>query len=615
MALAKLGRPAEAVTSFERAIALHPDHWRAYNHRGNALVELGHIEAARASYAAAVALRFDYAEAHNNLGLALLELGQPEKALASFDIAIALQPAYADAHTNRGSALHALGEIEAALTSYDVAAELRPDLAGVHFNRAQLLEELRQFIAAVKGYDHALAIRPDLPYVRGHRLLARLQTCDWLNLEAELDDLAARIDCGEPAATPFAMLGLSDSPSLQRKTAEQWVRRTARPAQSPSPRTPRSTRHRMRVGYFSADFCNHPVSGLMAGVFESHDRSMFEVYAFSLGPDIRDAMRLRLEQSFDRFIDVRTESASQIAALARDLEIDIAVDLTGFTKNGRPAIFALRAAPLQVSYIGFLGTMGAPYIDYLIADSTIVPPPLRGNYSESLVYLPNYQANDPKRTSAARHPTREEHGLPASGFVFCCFNANYKIMPAMFDCWVRLLKRVPGSVLWLYAGTEAAVQNLRREAAYRGIDADRLVFGARLPGPEYLSRYAAADLFLDTLPYNAGATASDALWEGLPVLTCSGQTFAGRIATSLLVSLDLPELVTSTLADYEERAIELATDAGRMILLRERLAERRGAAALFDARRQTRALESAYLRMQERRLGGLPPADLHIDGP
>jgi predicted O-linked N-acetylglucosamine transferase (SPINDLY family) len=376
----------------------------------------------------------------------------------------------------------------------------------------------------------------------------------------------------------------------------------------PIPRGPR--KDRIRIGYFSPDFREHPVAFLTAELFESHDRSAFDVTAFSLGPNVDDPMSRRLKAAFERFVDVRGRSCRDVALLARELELDIAVDLCGFTEGCRPAIFAMRAAPLQVSYIGYLGTMAAPYVDYLIADSVLIPPDCRQFYSERLIYLPSYQANDSQRRSGVCN--RDAHGLPPSAFVFCCFNNPYKITPATFSGWMRILARVPDSVLFLYAANAAVVTNLRREAATRGVDPQRLIFGNSLPRPEYLARYGVADLFLDTLPYNAGTTASDALWAGLPVLTCAGETFAGRMAASLLTSAGIPELIASTQEQYEALAVELARDRNRLAEIKERVTAGKLRAPLFDIRQFTRNLESAYREIHERYRAGLPPGDVEV---
>jgi predicted O-linked N-acetylglucosamine transferase (SPINDLY family) len=612
MALHDSGRFEEAIAGFDQAIARNPGHARAFNHRGNALFELRRVPAALASYAAAISLDADYAEAYNNQGSAQLELEQYAAALMSFDRAIALQPNYADAHNNRGNALFELDNIEAALASYDAALALQPNYPGVHFNRGQILDELRQHALAVQSYARALAIKPDFGFALGHRLLARMQNCDWQDFEAELAELRLSIERGKAAANPFCALALLGSAALQKKAAEIWVREKAPPVDGLPPNAKQFGHEKIRLGYFSADFCDHPVSHLSAELYETHDRSRFEVCAFSLGRDTKDAMRARLQNAFDRFIDVHGMAAADIAARARQLEIDIAVDLTGFTKGSRPKVFAWRAAPIQVSYLGYLGTMAAPYIDYLIADRVIVPGGLRAHYVEKLAYLPSYQANDSKRATSDRRFARGELGLPPAGFVYCCFNNNYKMTPTLFDCWMRILRRTPGSVLFLYAASETVAANLRNEAQQRGVDVGRLVFGARMATSDYLARYRAADLFLDTLPYNAGTTASDALWSGLPVLTCAGETFAGRMASSLLHAIGLPDLITSTLAQYEDLAVALGSDPSLIAEIRQKLDDNRLTTALFDTRLHTRNLEAVYAQMQARYEANRSPEDIFM---
>jgi predicted O-linked N-acetylglucosamine transferase (SPINDLY family) len=371
---------------------------------------------------------------------------------------------------------------------------------------------------------------------------------------------------------------------------------------------------KIRIGYFSADFQEHATSYLIAELFEMHDRSKFRVIAFSFGPPSQGAMRKRLADAVDEFIDVSEKTDSEAALLSRNLKIDIAVDLKGFTQNSRAGIFALGAAPLQVNYLGYPGTMGAEYIDYLIADRTLVPEESRRYYSEKIVYLPDsYQVNDGKRTIANKEFTRAELGLPMRGFVFCCFNNNFKIMPRTFDVWMRILSRVEGSVLWLFAGNPAAMENLRREAILRKIGSERLVFAERMDLPEHLARHRAADLFLDTWPCNAHTTASDALWAGLPVLTHTGEAFASRVAASLLTAIRLPELIASTPEDYEELAVQLATNAERLALIRKKLANNRLTAPLFDTRLYTRHLEAAYIQMHDRYRANLPAEHIVVE--
>jgi predicted O-linked N-acetylglucosamine transferase (SPINDLY family) len=472
------------------------------------------------------------------------------------------------------------------------------------------LEELGELEDAVARYGRAWALDPDASFLAGELRHARLQICDWAGLEVDRARLASGLEQGRAVVSPFAALSLLDCPELQRKAAEIWARRECTPRRPMPPPGPYPRHEKIRIGYFSADFHAHALTALTAEMFETHDRSSFDLTAFSLGPDVRDATRARLEPAFDRFLSLTAVSDAEVAALARRLEIDIAVDLGGYTRGARPRIFALRAASIQVSYLGFLGTMGASFSDYLIADPVIVPPPSQRHYAEQIAYLPSYQPNDSKRVIPPRIAARAEFGLPSSGFVFCCFNAHYKINPETLTSWAKILAAVPGSVLFLLGGNVAAERNLRRSAADRGIDCERLVFGRRLPLDEYLARYGAADLFLDTLPYNAGATASDALWAGLPVLTCCGETFASRVAASLLTAAGLPELIASDRRSYEELAIGLAADAPRLAAIRNRLAAARQTSKLFDTATFTRNLETLYRRMYERCRSGLPPQHL-----
>ncbi len=641
VALIRLARYESAIGSFERALALKPDYPQAHYNRGVALASLGRHAGAEASYGAAITLWPDYAEAYSNRGVELSALGRHEEAVASLNAAvarcprraeflnnrahallalrkhaaaradleraIALRPEFAEAHGNLGIVLSALHRPEEALASLDTAIRLDPLRAENHLNRAQQLRELRRFEAALESYDRALALRPDLPFVPGLRLHTRMQLCSWEGLEAELETLGRAIECGRSVTPPFPVLALSGSAALQRQAAEIWVQER-HPPRTTLPPIPRRTRSgRIRLGYFSADFRDHAVSILTAGVFEAHDRSRFELSGFSLGPPTDDPMRERLTRAFDRLLDVQELSDNDIARVARSLELDIAVDLTGYTDGGRPNIFALRAAPVQVAYLGYPGTTAASYIDYLIADPAIVPEAYRRHYAERLLYLPTYQANDRSRRISSRSFQRAELGLPATGFVFCCFNASYKITPVVFDRWMRILRRVPGSVLFLYAASQTIQRNLLREAQRRGLEPERLVFGGKLSPPEYLARYRAADLFLDTEPYNAGTTASDALWTGLPVLTRAGESFASRMAASLLRAIDAAELITGTAEEYEDRAVELAGDAPRLVAIRQKLADNRLTTALFDVRQFTRHLEAAYCTVFERHLAGLAP--------
>ena len=643
-ALAKLQRFEPALASYERALTLQPNFADAHNNRGAALRELSRLEEAAASFERAVTARPDHAEAHNNRGVTLRELDRPEEALACYDRAIAISPDYAEAHNNRGVALRDLKRLGEALVSFARALDLKPEYPEALLNQGGTLHELRRFhealgsherVLALKSdyadayrnqgltlqelarpdealasYERALALTPAAKFLAGICQHARMRICDWSGFDSTLATLTAAIEAGRLAITPFPALALFDSPRLQRKVAACWAREECQPKRKLPPLRCYPAHAKIRVGYFSADFRNHAVSALAAELFELHDRSRFELTAFSLGPDVRDELRARVEQSFDRFITLAGRPDEQVAALARSLEIDIAVDLGGYTQHARPRIFALRAAPVQVSYLGFLGTMGSDFMDYLLADESLVPREQRRYYTERIAYLPCYQANDTKRPVSDRVFTRAELGIPGSGIVFCCFNASYKITPETFASWMRILTGAPGSTLLLLADSAATRLNLKREAAAAGVDPARLVFAGRVPYGDYLARYRAADLFLDTLPYNAGTTASDALWAGLPVLTCAGDSFPARMGASLLTAVGLRELIAHDRPTYERLAIELAREPGRLTGIREKLGATRGSTALFDAPRLARSLEALYVRMYERQRLGLLPEHL-----
>ena len=613
-ALNALKRPEESLASYDKAIALKPDLVEAYNNRANALNELKRHEEALASYDKAIALKPDYAEAYNNRGAALRNLKRHDEALASCDKAIALKPDLVEAYTNRASALNALKRHEEALASYDKAIALKPEFAEAYYNRGNTLRDLNRPEESLASYDKAIALKPDFEFLLGDLMHTKMKICDWSNLETQIAQLVHKIDRGEKVSPPFPLLADTNSAELQRKAAEIYAL-ARHPLDNALPKiAKRSRREKIRIGYFSADFREHPTAFLTAELFERHNRSQFEVTAFAFGLDTRDSMRQRLEAAFDKFIDVRTRSDRDVALLARNLEIDIAVDLGGFTADSRTNIFAMRAAPLQVNYLGFPGTMGSEYIDYLIADPTLILAPHQKHYVEKIAYLPNsYMPNDSKRPISDQMFARVEFGLPQIGFVFCCFNNSYKLHPYIFDCWMRILKKVEGSILWLSENNATAAANLKKEAAIRGVNPNRLVFAKRMPMlADHLARHRLSDLFLDTLPYNAHTTASDALWAGLPVLTRIGETFSGRVAASLLNAIGLPELITTTPQAYETLAIELATNPEKLTAINHKLADNRLTTPLFDTQLFTKHIEAVYTAMYERYQADLPPDHIYV---
>ncbi|MGA1984258.1 MAG: tetratricopeptide repeat protein, partial [Acidobacteriaceae bacterium] len=510
-ALNKLQQFQAALESFDRAIALNPIYADAHSNRANALHGIRQYSAAIASCDRALAINPGLAETWNNRGNAYHELQQYQQAERDFNQCIRLKPEFADAYNNLGILFYDLRQYQAALDALDRAIVLKPDFSQAYNNRGNILHRLQQYSPALEDYTRALQLDPDCAYVAGARLHVKRFLCDWENLEAECRQLEARIGQNQRAASPFLTLNLISSAALQKQAAEIYVRdRHPVPADA-SLILRRPQRGKIRIGYFSADFHQHPVCTQMIDVFEQHDRSRFETIGFSFGPEITDDMTRRVAAAMDQFIDVRSLSDSEVAELSRKLEVDIAVDLMGFTEHFRLGIFAHRAAPIQVNYLGYPGTSGADYIDYLIADDTLVPQSSRPHYTEKIIYLPDsFQANS-RHPISEKQPTRSEQGLPEQGFVFCCFNLSYKIGPATFAVWMRILHRVEGSVLWLLASNPLADANLRKQAARHGIEPQRLVFAQRLPLAEHLSRQRLAGLFLDTLPFNAGATASPAL--------------------------------------------------------------------------------------------------------
>ena len=566
----------EALKVLDRAIKVDPNNWLAHSNRGNVLKDLNQFEAALKSYDKTIALQPNYAEAHNNKGNLFQDLKRYQDAVNSYDHAIALQPNYAEAYGNAGNALKKLNLLDLALIAYEKALELG-DQSGI----------------ALSGY-----------------LSTKMQLCDWSGIQELLKQVEGGDIPNKERFYPFNLLSICTSPWIIQKITQAYMS-LENPAKMDLGSIAKSkANEKIRLGYFSADFRNHAVSYLMAGVLECHDKEKFELVAFSMGSNESDHMRERLKANFDQFIDVSSKSDLEVAQLARDLKIDIAIDLGGLTQNSRPKIFAYRAAPIQVGYIGYLGTMASHYFDYIIADETIIPSDLRDAYTEKIIYLPSYQANDPKRNIAERVFTGQEFGIPSYSFIYCCFNNNYKFTPSIVDSWAKILLQVDDSVMLLHAENETVKRNLLAEFEARGIRETRIFFAERLPLAEYLARYRIADLFLDTSPYNAGTTASDALWAGLPVITFLGETFSARMGGSLLNAIGLPELVCHSQNEYEDLAIDLGKNREKLEEMKEKLAKNRLTMPLFDTTLFTRNLEVAYEKVYERYQNDLSP--IHI---
>jgi len=609
-----LGRYAEALAAHEQALQLRPDYAEGWSNKANTLRALRRHDEALADYDRSIRIKPDYAEAWCNKGVALRDLKRFDEALAQYERALALRPDYADALIGKGGVLHELRRFDEALALYEQALKLRPDHAEAWASKGITLHELNRHDDALAAYSRALELQPDMDFQLGQLLHAKMKLCDWNGLDPLLEQLFRKVRNGDRVSTPFQVLALGDSEELNMRSAQAWVqaRYPSQPQLPPFSGTPRQDR--IRIAYYSADFHNHAAAYLTAEFFELHDKNRFEITALSFGPDRNDEMRHRIVRAMDRFIDVRDKSDREVAEMSRALGIDIAVDLKGHTEDSRLGLFAYRVAPVQVTYLGYPGTTGADYMDYLIADPMVIPEANRQWFSEKIVYLPDcYQINDSTRKIGEVTPARQQLGLPEHGFVFCCFNNNYKITPATFDGWMRIMRAVDGSVLWLVDDNAAVVRNLRAEAVKRGVAAERLVFAKRMDYAGHLARHRVADLFLDTLPYNAHTTASDALLAGLPVVTCVGKTFPGRVAASLLQAVGLPELIANNASAYEALAIDLATHPARLQAIRQKLAAGLPNALLFNTPQMTRQIEAAYRMMHERHHRGLPPDHLSVD--
>ena len=611
--LRKRNEPAEAERAYRDAIEADPNRPEAYYRLGNLFVQGGRPHEAEAAYRKSLERKPAWPQAQYRLGKLLLKEKRPDEAAAHFRKAIELRPDNAEFRMSLGRALDAADRAHDAEVAFRKALELDPNLTDAHYHLGNLLFLGNRLSEALASFRKVTALDVDCPFAAG--MVAHCQTsmCDWSGLTGTKQCLIESVHEGKPSITPLPFLALCDDPIAQRRCAEIFVRDRFLTAAANPWSSPRYRHDKIRVAYVSPDYRSHPTAYLIADLIERHDRSRFQVIGVSLGPDRSDPWRERLKQGFDQFIDVSKESDRDAVHTIRDLEIDIAVDLAGYTTFSRTGILAARVAPIQVNYLGFPGTMGADFIDYIVADRFVIPPVEESNYVEKVVCLPDtYQCNS-KREMDPPPPHRQAVGLPENGFVFCCFNNTHKIQPEQFAVWMRLLTQAAGSVLWLLKTKQEVEDNLRREAGALGVSPDRLIFAPRLPLGRHLARHRMADLFLDTLPYNAHTTASDALWSGLPVLTCAGRSFASRVAGSLLHAVGSPELVTQNLGDYEALALRLASRPEDLTVLKQKLQRNLCTEPLFDVERFCRHIEAAYQRMWATWQRGEEPAAFAVE--
>lgn len=658
MAWKALRRLPEAVACYRRAVQLKPDWAAAHNHLGVALEEAGDDAAAAASWREALRCQPSLADAHNNLGVVLARRGEMDAAVESFRQAVAHQPLHVSAYLNLGlglqnqgkldeaaaqyeqalrvqndcaAAYHSLGLVRTeqlrpqdAMACYRAAIRCKPDFAEAHYNLGKLLRESGDLEGGIASYQRAVELKPDDIGTAGALAFALQHACQWDHLPALTQRIIASVDNltgrtpSQPAA-PFTCLTLSiaTTPEQQLRCTRHWVTKQPAPLvrfqhEGPTTRAP-ARDGRITIGYASTDFREHPVAYLIVGLFENHNRQRFRTIGYSYGPDDGGPTRRRIAAAFDEFVDLQGSSPAEAARRMHADKVDILVDLGGYTRDARHQVMAMKPAPIQVNYWGYPSTMAAPFMDYIFVDQFIVPPEQQPFFTEKLVHLPGcYMPCDSRRPVSPETPRRSDCGLPDTGFVFCCFNSPYKITPAMFAVWMDLMRAVPGSVLWLLEGNPLVPVNLRRKAAEASVDPRRLIFAPWTSAPQHLARYRLVDLVLDCYPYSAHTTGSDALWMGCPLVTVVGQTFASRVAGSLLQAIGLPELAAGSFDEYAATALRLARDPAALAAVRQRLAANRETSGLFDSGRLARNIERAYATMWQTYAAGEAPRSFAV---
>ena len=609
----KLKKSDSALESFNKAVEINPNFAEAYNNQGNVLCEMKKFNEALSCYNKTIKINPNFAEAYNNRANILNEFKKFNEALEDCNKVIKINPKNAQAYNNRAIIQNKLEQHNMAIESLNLAIQYNPNYAEAYYNQGNLLCEMKKFNEAISSYNKAIKINPNLDYLLGRLIFSKHCISEWKSFAKDLKDISDKILKKYKICTPLQSLRFFDSPELQKITAQTYVKEKYSDKNDLIHITNKKLNKKIRIGYYSADFYNHAMSSLLTNLYELHDKSKFELFAFSFGPERKDEMYYRISAAFDQFIDVKLKSDDEIMKLSRELKIDVAIDLMTFTQYHRFEIFTKRCAPIQINYLGYPGTSGASCFDYIIADKTLIPKKNQKYYSEKIIYLPDtYQVNDSKRKISDKVFTRKELSLPKDSFVFCCFNQSSKINPEIFYIWMNLLKSINNSVLWILPQNEIAVKNLQKEATIRNVNPDRIKFAQDMEMSEHLARHKAADLFIDTFPYNAHTTASDALWAGLPVLTLMGESFASRVAGSLLNAIDLPELITHTKKEYEDKAIELANNKSLLNEIRNKLNKNRLIKPLFNTKLFTKNLEKAYLMIYEKYINNKKPENIEI---
>lgn len=606
-------KPKESIVCFKEAIEIEPNFVSAWNNLGNAFSDLGQLSDAVDCYKKALKINVNIPEIHNNLGNVLKDMGSYEKAIKCYKKSLEIYPENYETYNNLGAVLDKLGDSNDAIKAYEKAIEINPDFAEGYFNRGQVLNSLQNLPEALASFELAYRLEPGIDFIFGDLLHLKMYLCIWDDFDIQLNELKNKITEGYKVVNPFPMLALIDDLELQKKVSEIYINK-GYALNSSEKLVPYRNHEKIRIGYFSPDFRDHAVSYLSSGMFELHDRDQFEIYAFYYGEDTNDEMNQRIRNGVDKFFDIQSMSDHEVIKLSRAIEIDIAIDLCGYTQNSRINLFARRVAPIQLNYLGYTGTSGADYMDYIVCDDIVISD--KTKYSEKIIFMPNsYMVNDILDYNYKRDFTREEVGLPSNGFVFCCFNNHYKILPSVFASWMRILVEVEGSVLWLAETNEYTTKNLLNEAKKFSIQENRIIFAPQMSlRHDHLNRIKLADLFLDTSPFNAHTTASDALRMGIPILTKIGDSFVSRVAASLLNALNLSELVVNTQEEYELLAINIATDPNEIQMIKNKLENNLKSESLFDTNLYTKNLEAAFRKIYELSISGIEPIDLKIDG-
>jgi predicted O-linked N-acetylglucosamine transferase (SPINDLY family) len=612
IALQEQNKMEEAIEAYSKALAIKPDYAEAYYNMGIALQEKCKLEEAIEAYRKALAIKPDYVNAYYNMGNALKEQCKLEEAIEAYRKTLAIKPDYAEAYYIMGITLQEQSKLKEAIEAYRKALAIKPDYVNAYYNIGIVLQEQSKLEEAIEAFNEALAINPHNEAARTQMLHQQAHICNWDSITKDVK-LIPKLGISETHVSPFILLPLEDAPERHLIRSEIYAKANFSQKTLPPMARPTKRPKRIRIGYFSTDFKEHPVAYLIAKVLEQHNRDQFEVFGYSVHGNKKSEMRQRLEKSFDSFSDLQSMSDRDIALQARQDEIDIAVNLNGYTGRARTGIFAYRAAPIQINYLGYPGTMGSNFMDYIVADRFLIPAEHQKYFNEKKLYLPNtYLPTDNSREISQKPMNRSDIGLPDDAFVFCCFNNNYKISPNEFDIWMRLLSKVKNSVLWLRQSNQFSNINIKKEAIKRNVDPSRIVFAGKVPMDEHLARQRFADLFVDTFAFNAHTTAAEALWTGLPVVTKVGLGFAARVAGSLLNAVGLPELITETEQDYEVLILELASNPTKLARIKEKLANNRLTQPLFNTELYTKHLENGYQQAYQNYFNGNLPQTIIV---